>query len=150
MTKFTCLPAPDAARVSFFFFSEPWALAFISVFSSAKCGLPTYYKGKMPPLGAVDEPHWGQATINVVVHPGIFLFFHFPNYNAFLYLFKLQTYYYCKILPLWAVNELHWGQTMTYTQVSFFFMSFLFLSFFQLNWTLSFSFLGCKPTTMLR
>ena len=67
--------------------------------------------------------------------PRYFFFFFcssFPNYNAFLYLFKLQTYYYyCEILPLRAVNKLHWGQTMTDTQVSFFFVSFLFLSFFN-------------------
>ena len=55
----------------------------------------------MDPLGyelTVDKPQWGKVTIDVVVCPGIFFFFFFfssfPNYNTFLYLFKLQTYYY--------------------------------------------------------
>ena len=75
--------------------------------------------------------------IDVVVRPGSFffpcLFFRFPNYNAFFYLFKLQTYYYHEILLLQVENEPHWGQTMTDVvvrkQVSFFsslFFSFLF------------------------
>ena len=73
-----------------------------------------------------------QTRMSLYAQVFSFFFFHFPNYNAFLYLFKLQTYYYCcEILPLRAMNELHWGQTMTDTQVSFFFMSFLFLSFFN-------------------
>ena len=48
-----------------FWCSEPWALVLISVFSFAKCGLQTYYGDEMPPLGAFDEPHWGQAAIDV-------------------------------------------------------------------------------------
>ena len=82
-------------RVSFFFWcSEPWALTLVSVFLSAKCGLPTYYEDEMPLLGAVDEPHWGQVTIDVVVRPGIFYFYFI--FFAFLIIMLSYIFLSCK------------------------------------------------------
>jgi hypothetical protein len=106
-----------------------------------ECGLQTCYEDEMPLLGAVNEPHWGQTRIDVV--PGRFfcISLFFPNYKAFFYLFKLKTYYYYEILPPQVANESRWSQAMTDVVCSgkFFFVSFLFLFFFQLIIILSFS-----------
>ena len=114
-----------------FWCSESWALTLIFVFSSAKCGLQTYYEDKMPPLGAFYELHWGQV-IDIVVCPGSF-FFQCLFFSFFLIITLSFIFLSCK--PTTATATSHEQATLGPNNDrclgKFFFVSFLFLSFFN-------------------
>ena len=109
--------------------------------TTLKCGLPTYYEDEMPLLGAVDKPHWGQATIDVIVVlvcPGIFYFY----FILFVFLIIMLSYIFLSCKPTTTTTRYYryklWMSCIGPNNDRYpgkFFFFFSFLTFFQLNWT---------------